>query len=326
MYLHAASSVLFITKTDCMKQLLLAAMILPVSAFSQDIQTKALQKEADSKTITKDPADTTHKIWKKGGVFSLNLSQSSLSNWAAGGDDYSIALNGAFSGYLYYKKGKTSWDNTLGLALGYVNTSSVGARKNDDKIDFLSKFGHALNDKWNFSGLFNFRTQFFKGYDYPADKSPVLVSDFLSPAYILLGFGADYKAAKGLSIFLSPITARWTIVANDTLSAKGAYGVSPGSKSLYQFGAFATINYKATLNKTVGYQGRLDLFSDYLHNPQNIAVNMTNLFAMKISNILAVTYSLDMIYDDNVRLFGPNHDAPRLQVKSIIGAGLLVKL
>jgi hypothetical protein len=61
-------------------------------------------------------------------------------------------------------------------------------------------------------------------------------------------------------------------------------------------------------------------------NPQNVAINMNNLFAVKISNVLSVTYSLDLIYDDNIRLFGPTKDAPRMQTKSIIGAGLLVKL
>jgi hypothetical protein len=312
-----------------MKQLMLAAILLPLYAVSQDIETKTLQKEreANEKNMHKDAADTSNKVWKKGGVFTLNLSQSALSNWAAGGDDYSIALNGAFIGYINYKKGKNSWDNTLRLNLGYVNTASIGPRKNDDRVDFLSKYGHTINEKWSWSTLFNFRTQFFKGYDYPKDGGqPILSSDFMSPAYILLGLGTDYKPAKDLSIFLSPLTARWVIVDNDTLSAKGAYGVAPGSRSLFQLGAFSTINYKVALNKAVGYTGRLDLFSDYLHNPQNIAINMTNLFAVKISNILAVTYSLDLIYDDNVRLFGPNHDAPRLQVKSIIGAGLLLKL
>lgn len=47
---------------------------------------------------------------------------------------------------------------------------------------------------------------------------------------------------------------------------------------------------------------------------------MTNMFAVKILNILAVTYSLDLIYDDNIRIFGPTKKSSGLQVKSIIGA------
>jgi hypothetical protein len=309
-----------------MKQWLLALILVTaIPVFSQDNQSKSLQKETNERIIKKNPADTSNKLWKKGGIISVNLSQSSLTNWAGGGDDYTLSLNTMISGYAFYKKGKTSWDNTFGINLGYVNTTSLGPRKNDDRIDFLSKYGHALSGKWNFSTLFNFRTQFFRGYDYPGDGTRILTSDAMSPAYILLGAGVDYKPVKDLSIFFSPLTARWVIVTNDTLSAKGAYGVTPGETSLFQLGAFSTISYKVAVNKNVGYTGRLDLYSDYLNNPQNIAINMTNLFAVKISNILAVTYSLDLIYDDNIRLFGPSNNAPRLQVKSIIGAGLLVK-
>ena len=52
---------------------------------------------------------------------------------------------------------------------------------------------------------------------------------------------------------------------------------------------------------------------------------MTNLFAVKISNALAVTYSLTLIYDDDIRQFGANKKAPALQLQSLFGAGLLVK-
>jgi hypothetical protein len=53
---------------------------------------------------------------------------------------------------------------------------------------------------------------------------------------------------------------------------------------------------------------------------------MTNLFAAKISKVLSVTYSLTLIYDDDVKQFGPAHNAPGLQVQSLFGVGLLVNL
>jgi hypothetical protein len=295
-------------------------------AQAQDNEATILKKELEAKAIAKDPKDTANKTWKRGGLFSLNLSQSSLTNWAAGGEDYAFSVNTAISGFAYYKKGKHSWDNTFNINLGYINNTSLGARKNDDRFDLVSKYGREINAKLNFSTLFNIRSQFFDGYNFPTATTQVLNSAFMAPGYILLGTGLDYKPVKNMSIFFSPLTARWVIVNNDSLSKVGAYGVSPGSKSLFQLGAFASINYKANINKNVGYIGRLDLYSDYLKNPQNVAINMNNLFAVKISNVLSVTYSLDLIYDDNVRLFGPSKNAPRLQTKSIIGAGLLVKL
>src|ERR1700748_3192663 len=94
------------------KIVLLCLAFQSVYAFAQDNTAKGLQSELTSKTIEKDPNDTAKKVWKTGGLFSLTGSEASLSNWAAGGDDYSLSLNTAISGFAYYQKGKHSWDNT----------------------------------------------------------------------------------------------------------------------------------------------------------------------------------------------------------------------
>ena len=299
-------------------------LFLSINIYAQDQRIKNLQKETD-KTIKKEN-DTTKRVWRTGGLFSLNLSQGSLSNWAAGGDDFALAINSFLNVFAFYKKDRYSWDNTLDVNFGYVKTTSLGARKNDDRIDLLSKAGYAFKPKLSISGLFNFRTQMARGYNYGDNNTRTLTSAFLSPAYVLVSIGLDYKPSKNLSIFVSPATSRWTIVRNDSLSAKGQYGVEPGKKSFNEIGAFATINYIKALNKSVGYTGRLDLFSNYQHNPQNVDLYMTNIFTTKISRILAASWSVDLIYDDDVKLFGKNHNSPAMQFKSLIGVGLSVKL
>ena len=300
---------------------LLWLLVLQIAA--QDKTVKNLQSES-SKTIKKEE-DTTKRVWRHGGLFSLNLAQGSLSNWSAGGDDFSLAINSFLNVFAFYKKDRYSWDNTLDLNFGYVKTTSLGARKNDDRIDLLSKYGYAFHPKLSLSGLFNFRTQMARGYSYN-NTSKTLTSAFLSPAYVLVSIGLDYKPSKNLSIFISPATSRWVIVHNDSLSAKGLYGVDPGKKSENEIGAFATINYLHALNKSLGYKGRLDLFSNYQHKPGNIDLYMTNTFTTKISRILAASWSVDLIYDDDVKLFGKNKNSPGMQFKSLIGVGLSVKL
>ncbi|WP_276502545.1 DUF3078 domain-containing protein [Terrimonas pollutisoli] len=295
---------------------------LVVSA--QDETVKELKKESE-KSIKKDANDTIPKTWKKGGLYGLNVSQGSLSNWAAGGDDFSLSLNSVLNLFALYKKDRHSWDNTFDFNLGYVKTTSLGSRKNDDRIDLLSKYGYALNPKLNLAGLVNFRSQLFKGYTYDGDDNKTLASAFLSPAYILVSPGLDYKPASSLSIFVSPITARWTIVKDDSLSAKGLYGVDPGKHSEGEFGAFASINFLKEFNKNITYKSRLDLFSNYQNNPQNVDLFFTNVLNVKLSKVLALTYSLDMIYDDDVRLFGKDNNGAALQVKSLVGLGLLAK-
>jgi len=52
---------------------------------------------------------------------------------------------------------------------------------------------------------------------------------------------------------------------------------------------------------------------------------MSNTLNAKISKVISATWGVDLIYDDDVRLFGPTKTSPGLQVKSIVGIGLLVK-
>ena len=160
---------------------------------AQDKTIKKLQAESN-KSIKKEE-DTTKRLWRTGGLFSLNLAQGSLSNWSAGGDDFSLSINSFLNVFAFYKKDKYSWDNTLDMNFGYLKTTSLGGRKNDDRIDLLSKYGYAFKPKLSLSGLFNFRTQMANGYNY-ANNTKTLTSAFLSPAYVLISIGLDYKPSK----------------------------------------------------------------------------------------------------------------------------------
>lgn len=291
-------------------------------AYAQDETVKKLKEEAE-RSIKKEE-DTLPGNWRKGGVFNLNLAQGSLSNWAAGGDEFSISINSLLSLYAFYKKDKSSWDNTVDINLGYLRTTSLGSRKNDDRFDILSKYGHAVSSDWNVAALFNFRTQMMNGYTYP-DDIKTFSSAFLSPAYILLSLGMDYKPNNEFSVFISPLTSRWVIVKDDTLSSKGLYGVEPGENSRSEFGAFVSANYIKEFNPTVSYKGRLDLFSNYKNNPEKIDVFMSNILSVKLSRVLSATWNVDIIYDDDVRMFGDDGTSPAMQLKSLVGLGIMVK-
>ncbi|MFX5199189.1 hypothetical protein ABTC72_19905, partial [Acinetobacter baumannii] len=64
------------------------------------------------------------------------------------------------------------------------------------------------------------------------------MSTFLSPAYVVLSAGFDYKPDGKLSVFLSPLTSRWVIVANDSLARKGLYGIPVGKHTINEIGAY----------------------------------------------------------------------------------------
>ena len=296
---------------------------ITLAAAAQDPTIRTLQTES-TKSITAATADTSKKLWKTGGLYNLSIGQGTLSNWAAGGDDFSLTINSFLNLFSSYRKEKISWDNNLDVSLGFLKTTSLGSRKNDDRFDLFSKYGHALNPKLNLSSVFDLRSQFFKGYTYP-DNVKTFSSSFMAPGYVLISLGLDYKPAKNLSIFFSPFTSRWVIVRDDSLSAKGAYGVDTGRHSINELGAFCTINFIKEVNKHVTYKARLDLFSNYKKNPQNIDVYMTNILSVKIAKFISFNWNVDMIYDDDVRIFGRNKSSPALQLKSIVGIGLMVK-
>lgn len=310
------------------KSVLVLGIILSIAqnSLAQDNVVNALKRESN-RNIRKDNDTSTNWNWKKGGMMSFNLAQGSLNNWASGGDNFSLTVNGYFNYYVFYKKDRHYWDNNLDVYLGFIQSTSVGSRKNDDRFDLLSKYGYKMDSvgKWYLTGLVNFRSQFFDGYNYKNNIGD-FTSTFLSPAYIILSAGFDYKPDNKLSIFLSPLTSRWVLVLNKTLSDKGQYGVPKGSNSFNEIGAFATVNYNQVIAKNIFYKGRVDLFSNYKDKPQNVDLFMTNILSFKINKYFSATYALDLIYDDNVRLFGATKDAPGLQSKSLIGIGFLKQI
>jgi len=312
-----------------MKKQILPGILLLLSSLStaaQDKTVKDLKNEA-SKSISKDPKDTATKTWKLGGLFNLNINQGSQSNWSAGGDKFSFSLNAYLNTFAFYKKNRHSWDNNLDLAYGIVNTTSLGSRKASDRIDLLSKYGYAIAPKWNIAALFNLRTQFAKGFAYSktaagADTSTLISSTF-APAYVLLSLGIDYKPTDNFSLFISPLTERWVIVANDSIAP--LYGVLPGKNARNELGAFLSANYTAKLGKNFVYKTKLDLFSNYKQKPQHVDIYWTNVLTAKLTRYINFSFNLDMIYDDDTKNVNPNR-GPAPQWLQLMGIGFAYNL
>lgn len=275
--------------------------------------------------------DTSY--WTKGGLFKVDMAQSSFTNWSAGGIN-AINANSLLSTYAKYQKGKVSWDNTLDLSYGLLrqkpSRDSVTLIKSDDKIDLNSKLGYRACEYWNYAGFLSFKTQFDEGFNYPNTTDPI--SRFLAPAYLIFGVGMDFKPNKDFSLLLSPLTGKLTMVNDDSLSAKGAYGVEPGNTTRTELGGYVKASYRHDLMENISFQTKVDLFSNYLHNPQNIDVNWEVLIAMKVNKFVTVTLGTHLIYDDDIKIkvyddSGKNliGEGPRTQFKEVLGVGFSYK-
>ena len=259
--------------------------------------------------------------WTREGNLGLKLTQVSLTNWAAGGDN-SVAFDFQGAYQANYKKGKHLWNNRLELAHGLNRTGEDGTKKANDRIYLNSNYGYSIAKSWYASAFATFQTQFSPGYDYSISKD-ISVSEFMSPAYLTTGLGFTYEPNKIFTVVLSPASWRGTFVLNDRLSDEGAYGVDPGKHLLSSFGANlkGEVRYEFMKNMTV--YSRLDLYSDYLHKPQNIDVNWEVQINMAINKWFSTTLTTNLVYDDDVKIAQKDGTkGPRVQFKEILGVGL----
>jgi len=285
------------------------------------------------KTVRAKVADTTQG-WKRGGVISINLAQTSLTNWAAGGQN-SFAVNGLLSTFANYKRNKTVWVNSLDIGYGLLKQGGTDYRKTDDKFDLLSKFGYEAFNNFYYAALINFKTQMTPGYKYTYTGRET-ISDLFAPAYLLAALGLDYKPSDHFSAFIAPLTGKITFVTNKTLSDAGAFGVKPGEKSLGEFGGYLRAIYtrndfKNEFLKNVTFTTKIDLFSNYLKNPQNIIVNWETLIAFKVNKFISANINTQLVYDDKIIIpsdrNGINGIEPgegvrsKVQFKEILGVG-----
>ena len=279
-------------------------------------------------------------IWEKGGMITINFSQSALSNWSSGGQSSLSELN-QVNLYFNYSKGDKSWENTLDMAYGIQRKSLDKAFKTDDKIDFASKYGYHAFDHIDYTGLFSFKTQFASGYNQSISNK---ISDFFAPAYLGTSVGLDYKPSDDFTFLLAPFSNKTTIVTIQSLADQGAFGVkkaeinnegkiiSPGQKIRSQFGGYIKILYKKDIMENVSVQTKLDLFSDYLKNPQNIDVYWDVLLNFKINKFLSANLTSTLIYDDDVKIISIDKQGdkklvgPRIQFKEVLAIGVSYKL
>lgn len=284
--------------------------------------------------IASAQADTTN-YWLTKGNAQLLLNQASFTNWVQGGNN-SYSGTAMLNYNITYNDSITIWENVFDFGYGLINTSEFGTRKNEDKIDILSNFNHIAATDFYYTGKLNFKSQFVEGFNYPNDTT--VVSNFLSPAYVILSAGMTYKPNADFSFYLSPATGKMTIVNDEVLSAAGAYGVTPGEMTRFEFGAYATIDFKKEVMENITFKSKLDLFDNYTNpiaeNRANIDMNWQNSLNLTVNDFITVNIFAHLIYDHDIAvpIYGTVageevvvKTAPRLQVKQTLGLGFSYK-
>lgn len=259
--------------------------------------------------------------WYVKGVTGLNTSQTAMSNWSAGGEN-SIAGTAYLNGSLKRKSGNWLWSNALSLEYGITNTKSLGTQKASDKIDFTTQLGYSTDNRWFYTVMGDFKSQFYKGYNYP-DKAQY-ISKFFAPAYSNLSIGMDYRPNNNYSVYLSPVAGKLTFVEDDYLSSIGAFGVDKGDKFRAQLGAYLKARAEKGIMENVNLISTIDFFTAYDSSFGNVDINWDILVSMKINKYLTATLNTTLKYDDDVKSINDSGDpeGPKVQFKEMFGLGV----
>lgn len=242
--------------------------------------------------------------WITKGNASLLFNQSTFSNWVAGGENNIAATIGANYDF-NYKKADWSWDNKVIASYGIVKTKTTPfAKKTDDRLELNSVLGKKASGRWYYSAFLNFKTQFTKGYNYGKDdfgaETREEYTNFLSPGYLLIGPGMLYKKDDNFKINLSPATSKFTFVdSNMTLPDEAYFGVKEGKSMRYELGFNGSMYYKLDVIANVTFENILNLYSNYLEDPQNVDIDYQLNIVMRINRYLTTNLSFQTIYDDN---------------------------
>jgi len=268
--------------------------------------------------------DTTY--WTNAIKFGLNFNQSAFSgNWKAGGVN-SMAFGGYIQSTLNYQKEKMTWNNDIDLQYGVVKNEGQGLRKNIDRILLDAKVGYKISKSWNFFGSMNFLTQFNEGYRYSTNASgeeqKELLSKFMSPAFLTLSLGFEYKPVDYFSVRLSPLAPRITFVTDTTIyrTVPENYGVAIGKKVREEW--FAA-NLTANFNKDVAENLNIKtLYAMY--------ANLEELEFLEIDHRLdfVLTAKIAKIIDVNLRaiaLYDKDQDDD-IQFSQSLALGLVYKI
>lgn len=286
--------------------LLMASITVVAQDAPEDIKIGNLNQAELKKYGFRESADTV-KPWKITGNINVGFNQAALFNWAPGGENVIGITSIGFLRATYDKK-KFNWTNTIDVGFGMQKLGDREFRKNDDRLELNSQLNYKAAKHWYYSLLMNFRSQFAPGYEFPDDTTRVLVSKALSPGFLTVGLGMDYKPVEYFSLFLSPVTSKTVFVLDNTNIDATKYGIAPGEKVFQNLGAFLNARFNKEVVKNVTLNTQLSLFSNYLQDPQNIDINWLTSINMKVNKFLSVAILTELVYDHDIDVPKKNAD------------------
>ncbi|MCW3788593.1 DUF3078 domain-containing protein [Plebeiibacterium sediminum] len=256
------------------------------SLLSNDIKYPDKLKE---KTKVKGP-------WTLSGTESIQLSQAFLENWTKGGEN-SISLLSDLLLNANYKKNKNEWENYIRHQIGIISSESYATQINNDQIEMNSKYGLKASKKWYYSALFNFKSQFFNGYNNKNREE--IISGFLSPAYFTGAIGMDFKKDKVFTLLLSPFTAKLTYVMDTAKVDQTKYKIDENKRSSFSNGASIVNKIDWKISTELSLISNLDAYVSYFTKESLKQIDWELIFNMRVNRFLSTRINTKLRYFTN---------------------------
>lgn len=331
--------------------LLIAVSICSIAAIAQ---------KGDAKKPTMDGGKMSKNGWSRGLTVYAGMTQTGNNHWyTTGSDKFALAVSGELDAWATKKWKNKQFTSSLSAAYGLFNTTSDGVTKLNDRFEASTRYLVTPKNwkKWSIGPYAALRTQFTNGYvyNYMGDAGVKRRSSgFFAPAFVTVPvLGAEWQPKKWFAFYVSPFTARWTVVTNAAYSyvAQGGiykgnyenslaslYNVDPAKEHKGEFGLYANIDFNKEIMKNITLNSRLEVFGNYLNGYKNVLPSsftnfdmfMTNRLNFKVNKYIKVTYNLDLLYDDDMKQpLNSNVSLPNrsvgLQALSTLGVGFTAK-
>lgn len=272
----------------------------------------ALTVAAGGSALAAEAAATVDSLgWRNELIGSFNFTQSSFSNWAAGGVDNASWLLGGRGSFKRYG-GRTNWSNVLRLEYGEVKQKGQDSRKASDLI-----FAESIVD-FNTSRLIkpyaraSLKTQFAPGYDYTLDPKEK-VADFADPLYMSQGAGLGFQ--------LKPyVITRFGLGLQETYADEFAAVYTDDvdtadeiETSRIEGGLESVTELDKTLNKQLSLKSRLSLFWAF-NNSDQVDIDWMTDINLKAMGVLGMTLKFELLYNKDV--------LDKVQWQQVLGIGL----
>jgi hypothetical protein len=321
---------------------LLALVCAAATALAQPGPTLSADEERALRAAPAPATDLDSTVVSGEGRLLFQFSQVYLHQWAAGGQN-NLSILTKLDRTWGLDRGRFGWDSEVHLAYGLQSRPEERVLlKTDDRVELASKVGVRILPHGFATFMGSFRSQFAPGFQLVngLPNRDVVLSRWMAPGYGVFAAGIDYKQPTGnLSLFVAPLTFKATWVLDTALSAVGAFGVEPGLRARNEIGGYLKWAWTTPVVENVTYAVRMDLFSNFLKDPQNVDVFMDHLLTLKVNSILTTTVSATLLYDHDVQLqksdpvlnpdgtvLVPARSGPGVQFREVLSVGLSLKL